>query len=87
MLSNFQTFTNFQTFNLAGFQHLRPCTQEHPHVIVPSALMPNAVTAPYSLTICSAHEVTLFEFPATQASVLSGQWSTEGGGCNLHPTW
>jgi hypothetical protein len=32
-------------------------------------------------------ELTMLEYPETQAAVLSGQWSKEGGGCNLDPTW
>ena len=29
----------------------------------------------------------MMEYPETQAAVLHGQWTKEGGGCNLNPTW
>ena len=62
-------------------------TPEHPHILVPSAVQPGAVVAPYSVTVYSAHEIQMVEYPESQAAVLSGQWSKEGGGCNLNPTW
>ena len=62
-------------------------TPEHPHLLVPSAVRPGAVVAPYVITVCSAQKVHVLEFPEAQAAVLNGQWSKEGGGCNLNPTW
>ena len=29
----------------------------------------------------------MMQYPETQAAVLHGQWTKEGGGCNLNPTW
>ena len=54
---------------------------------MPSALNPGTVAAPFTLTLCSAQEVTLVEFPESQASVVGGAWAAEGGGCNLYNTW
>ena len=62
-------------------------TPEHSHVLIPSAVVPGAVTGPYSITVHSTHQVKMLEFPEVQAAVLHGQWSKEGGGCSLHVTW
>jgi len=48
-----------------------------------TTLLPGTVAAPFTLTLCSAQEVTLVEFPESQACVVAGAWAAEGGGQGL----